>query len=164
MRPFGTALQYSLDHRAARSAGAGLGHLGRGGLLQSASCTGTRRGFGYILPISERGKSSRRQRLGENRVTVVAVGQVQWRYEAYKLLGRRRLARLRVVSRHHDVGDDWDGARRKRRAAKSSMRLRRLAVIICDPSNNYTNGTSEKFVGESSPPIGIVLWLPQNTP
>jgi len=53
MRPFETALQYSLDH-ARLDPRSRLGCVGSRGLLQSAACAGTRRYIGYLLHIPER--------------------------------------------------------------------------------------------------------------
>jgi aryl-alcohol dehydrogenase-like predicted oxidoreductase len=66
----------------------------------------------------------------------------------YKLLGRSGLRVSEVCLGTMTFGDDWGWGAPKDETRKMFDAFARAGGNFIDTSNNYTNGTSEKFIGE----------------
>jgi aryl-alcohol dehydrogenase-like predicted oxidoreductase len=66
----------------------------------------------------------------------------------YKLLGRSGLRVSEVCLGTMTFGDDWGWGAPKDESRKMFDAFARAGGNFIDTSNNYTNGTSEKFIGE----------------
>src|SRR5262245_36410317 len=66
----------------------------------------------------------------------------------YKLLGRSGLRVSELCLGTMTFGDDWGWCAEKDESQKIFYRFVEAGGNFLDTANNYTNGTSEKFVGE----------------
>ena len=66
----------------------------------------------------------------------------------YKLLGRSGLRVSELCLGTMTFGDDWGWGAPKEESRKMFDAFAEAGGNFIDTANNYTNGTSEKFVGE----------------